>query len=562
MDKKAHRITVNVLPCVILLLSCIASSGQEYPEIHNPENTVCTAARKDSLFLSAFAEQEYETAYSYVLELGSRDSLPQSLIQKCADCMVILGKNEECLDFCDRLAMKFGSDSLLVPVYGECHYYMGNYRTACTYLDRYFGSLAVSSSSSSSSIPYGSPSYSRYYSSLWAKALHESCRYEEADSIYTLYFNDVLAADNLKLDNDNMENLGRKLYDFAYNSFFMGNEAKGMALLKLSGEYGNEYATEDYGRLSRCSTVMMDLNFSNSLVRKFHNDIDRYDFDGFRDSTVRGDDVRLFWNAYLENNSGFRSLQQELAKDRTKKTLARAINDIAKGRPQMQKYLAECSPIEKSWLEDRLCTGLYGQESSTIMDLRIYPASELNAFATPYGQIYLTSGLVLTYHLNDKLLLGVCAHESVHSLCHHSLVGQWKQYEKERKNRIAGGILAGLYAATMAGAAIYGASGGATYDRSFYNGLGNTTVQIYRTFEDGAYYYQFKYSREQEIEADLAAYRYCEATGIGGYAYIMALQLLRENDMYMKSAKTDDHPAIAYRIGLLKYLYLLEHQAD
>ena len=66
---------------------------------------------------------------------------------------------------------------------------------------------------------------------------------------------------------------------------------------------------------------------------------------------------------------------------------------------------------------------------------------------------------------------------------------------------------------------------------------------IHRRFEDGA------------------AYRFCEAVGIGGYAYIMALQLLGDNDLYMKAGRTDDHPATAYRIGLLKYLYSIEYSA-
>ena len=47
--------------------------------------------------------------------------------------------------------------------------------------------------------------------------------------------------------------------------------------------------------------------------------------------------------------------------------------------------------------------------------------------------------------------------------------------------------------------------------------------------------------------------------GIGGYVYIMALQLLGDEKGTMVSAKDSDHPTNAYRIGLLKYLYAQEH---
>ena len=47
--------------------------------------------------------------------------------------------------------------------------------------------------------------------------------------------------------------------------------------------------------------------------------------------------------------------------------------------------------------------------------------------------------------------------------------------------------------------------------------------------------------------------------GIGGYAYIMALQLLGDGNGYLQTSKDSDHPTNAFRIGLLKYLYAQEH---
>ena len=120
-------------------------------------------------------------------------------------------------------------------------------------------------------------------------------------------------------------------------------------------------------------------------------------------------------------------------------------------------------------------------------------------------------------------------------------------------------IAAGLYAATMTASAIYGANNGVSYNSSFYNNMAVTATNLYRTIYGTALYFQFKYAREQEIESDLIAYRFCEAIGIGGYAYIMALQLLDENDLYMRVDKTDNHPTLGYRIAFLKYIYSMEH---
>lgn len=55
------------------------------------------------------------------------------------------------------------------------------------------------------------------------------------------------------------------------------------------------------------------------------------------------------------------------------------------------------------------------------------------------------------------------------------------------------------------------------------------------------------------------AYRFCESIGLGGYAYIIALELLGNRQGYLKPDKTSDHPTNTYRIGLLKHLYSLEH---
>ena len=129
---------------------------------------------------------------------------------------------------------------------------------------------------------------------------------------------------------------------------------------------------------------------------------------------------------------------------------------------------------------------------------------------------------------------------------------------------IWGSIAAGLYVAGMSAAAITASAYGVSYDGSFYNNVGKTGTQMFYAIADASHFYQFKYSRSQEIEADLAAYRFCEAMGLGGYTYIMALQLIcdKNEEKVLKAKKSDTHPTTLYRIFLLKYLFNKEHVTD
>lgn len=509
----------------------------------------------DSLSM-AMSARNYEKAYQFALQLNQRDYLADSTLFDCADCMTYVEKYEECLDFCSKWEERFpenGYNTMFAPIKAECYFYKQDYKTTAKYLSQYETHLKESNQE-----------LSRYYAGLYSTSLYKLYQYKEADLVYDLYFRKTLSDEGLQMSevhlSKNRDHLGAKLYDYAYNSFFMGDESKGMDLLYLSSKCGFKWAQQDYAHLSNCATVMMDMDIKQKYINQFVGYIESYDFRYPHSSNSNENIAEEFWSRLLKENTSYLELQTEMSKERKRKMLRKALDEIAYGSADMQYYLkVKCNPYQVSEIETNLLDQLVGDNSHVLSDFRIYPADDPNAFATPYGHIYLTSGLVLKYHLNDNLLLGVCAHEMTHSVCQHSLVNLWKQYEKERKNEIIGGIAAGLYAATMAATAAYGASNGVTYDQSFYDGIVQNSTNLYTAISANAFYFQFKYSRTQEIESDLIAYRFCEAIGIGGYAYIMALQLLDETDLYMKADKTADHPTLAYRVAFLKWLYNSEH---
>lgn len=531
-----------------------AAFAQTTP-IQNNVDSVQVDYISDSLLI-AMDNRDYEKAYIFVNELKNRDTLSSVVLFNCADCMIYMEQYDECIDFCNKWESRFpqnGYSTLFLPLRGECYYYLSDYENAEMYLSDYKELLSKDDEAMST-----------YYSGIYATVLHNLYKYDEANVVYESYFHDLLDREGLQLStaylSEQKDMIGRKLYDYAYNNFFLGNEEKGMLLLSISSQCGNEWAQTDYTHLSNCETIMMDLNLKNKILNEYAGYLEQYDFKYVRDSLSGNSVAEDFWNKMFMSNTSVTELQKELQKPKIKKMLQKAINELSNEYSGMMSYLTDyCAPYSPGELEHDLVSNLTGNDTMVANDFRIYPASEKNAFATPYGQIYLTSGLVLNYHFKEHLLLGVCAHEMTHSRCFHSLVGLWKQYEKERKNEIAAGIVAGLYAVASAGAAMYAASNGVSFDQSYYDDIAVTTTNLYTAIDGESFYYQFKYSRWQEIEADLMAYRFCEAIGLGGYSYIMALQLLNETDLYMKADRTDDHPTMAYRIAFLKWIYANEH---
>lgn len=541
-----RSLTVYVL-CLIFFPFRILFAQESYSTMG--ADSLFVDKLQDSLSL-AMLSKNYEKAYKFVLELDRRDKLSDLTLFRCAECIKQLGQYEECLDFCSKWEQKFpenGYGSMFTPLKAECYFFQADYNSAVEYMAQYRANLQEYE-----------VELSPYYLGLYSTTLHKLNRYAEAEISYDLYFDESLAEEDLSLSevymSEHKDYLGLMLYDYAYNSFFMGNESKGMQLLYLSSKCGNLRAIQDYSHLSKCATVMMKMNDNWDMTYKFREYLDLYDFK-YNHTANSGVNIAFdFWRSMQKENSAYLELQEEMSQEPKSNMLQKALNVVAFNKAKMQDYLnTKCFPFQVSDIETNLINQLIGANSRVLTDLRIYPAADANAFATPYGHIYLTSGLVLKYHLNNNLLLGICAHEITHFLCQHAVVNLWKQYEKEQKTRIIGGIVAGLYAVAAISGAGYNAN---------YSDILDNSIDLFTVINNTSYYFQFKYSRSQEIESDLIAYRFCEAIGIGGYTYIMALQLLGENDLYMKANRTAEHPTLSYRIAFLKWVYHSENDKN
>lgn len=504
-------------------------------------------------FNEAFNACDFELGERFIDSFNENDTLGIVTILNAADCLTNLKKFDKAISFCRKWGPTYPKafeDGYFDGKIGICYYYLYDNIQADSYLSRFF------SWANDAGVSCGI-----YITGIYANVLHENHKYSEADSLYRRYFDLCFQEDGVNWETLHKgtwrDNYGYKLYYYAYNSLLQGDEAAGKYLLNLAKKCGDEYAEQDFERFNASPTFATPLNLDKSTITSFEKTIALYDIKE-NVATLNSEVPQDFWDIVVEHSANYRKLVDACNRQRKPKLLQVAMDEINNNEAGMKIYLEWCSPYAPGEFEEALQKDLIGK-SNFLNDFRIYPCDGINAFATPYGQIYLTDGLVKRYHFNNVLLLGVCAHEMTHYLCQHSLISKWQQLEKERKSEILGGIAASLYAGAMIASGVAMASNGATLDDSYWDNSLKSSIAIAEAFEAGAYYFKFKYSREQELESDIIAYRFCEAMGIGGYAYILALQLLGDNDFYLKADTTDDHPTTAYRVLMLKYLYAKEH---
>ena len=524
---------------MVLFLICTSINAQEANEYSDTEDVTLYW---ENLLEDAIEQGNYEDGKNCFYELQRNGYVSEYAIYSAATCFKRLSLYEECMEAVREWTAK-NECSFPWPnlIYGECYYYTDDYSSAKYYLDQYI-TWANDNDFELGSYEYG----------IYAQCLKKLYRYAEAEIYYTKFLSTFLQEEDVSLEkcylSSEKKYVGWYLYNMAYNAFFQGKEKEGMQYLYLSYLCGEEYAEADYPILSGSSILGKDLHYKKSTVREFEKYITLYS----PKLRYRGDD---WWENVYYDNPRTQELVTNLKKDRRPGTLKQA---VAEYKSAQLDYNAFLQPYEPGNFEKKLSFSLKGE--GMYKDLMFYPASSANAFATPTDNIYVTSALAELYHYDISLLTGVCAHELGHITCAHILNRLWAEKKKEKRNNIWAGVAVGLNTMAHAATSMYAASNGVSYDQSYWDGVISINNNLMQSFKEGTYYFRFKYSREDEIEADILAYKYCEYVGIGGYAYIMALSLLGDdNQGYYKASKTSTHPTNYFRINLLRYLYQKEH---
>ncbi len=263
-------------------------------------------------------------------------------------------------------------------------------------------------------------------------------------------------------------------------------------------------------------------------------------------AAIRASSVDDFWTFVWKKNG--RLYEFYKAFDKKKSSAVKANNDIGKSLYFSADYFNSLE-IEADNSDNRLIGLLEDLGALKVFpDIQLYIVnnSEANAFSTPDGRIYLNTGLFVD-GMTYPHILGICAHEFAHFLLQHAKVHCYKYYKKEQGNKIAAAIMS----ATNVLANGYAAASGVKTD---WGDVNTTTIQLFEAAELSSNRFRYKYSREQEIEADIIACRLLKYLGYGGEKYIEALSLVKKTFEYLFIDDDSTHPSTSFRTGLLKYM--------
>ena len=256
-----------------------------------------------------------------------------------------------------------------------------------------------------------------------------------------------------------------------------------------------------------------------------------------------------FWRAMLDNNELFFKFARDPKKKRgAEKEALRKTENLPRFYPQYDRSVVE----SMQGFCDTLLIDMGIRDLPIKCSLHVVYSDEPNAFCTLTEEGFamcLTSGLLLLRGINYHMLMGYVAHEFVHGALKHQMRSFYANAKERRRNQLLGGIAIGLNVAA-AGVEVYNAAAygiqpsGSDYGAAINNIETDIKVSTLK--------YSFKYSREQEIEADLIAFRFLENLGYGE-DFINSLRILG-TDYDALYSDYSDHPTISFRIRFIKFV--------
>lgn len=191
------------------------------------------------------------------------------------------------------------------------------------------------------------------------------------------------------------------------------------------------------------------------------------------------------------------------------------------------------------------------------LSIHIKDDNSFNAGTYPTGLILINTGLI--EKLDTMEIVAVLAHEMQHFVGLHTLNHIYAVNKNIRDNK----MLAELGTGIVAGALAYTNINNAPYinqPQSQSEQYVNSVVLASCAFNQAAYLatgdFVMSYSREQEIEADIAAYRFMQFIGEDPQIWVNVLKKIGEEEKENGTSKKNDgdHPSAKYRIEVLKYL--------
>ena len=288
----------------------------------------------------------------------------------------------------------------------------------------------------------------------------------------------------------------------------------------------------------------------NSDIRKIRSLIFEYDVKEFVFDQPKVRTASDFWMAVFQNNKMANSMIEAI--NRKGRLIMQAADTLAMNMANICRYCDNIATSEEyQFVADSLMSVTQASIAFPNVACKIADDNTLNACALPNGQIFINGGLFGI--MNYPEIIGVVSHEIAHVILEHQLAHEYMMLKKTQNLEIAYGIMMGVNTA----AAGFGAANGVKTDWDNVNKINQGLAESPSRYVNELY--TFKYSREQEVEADIVAYRFLDFMCDGGEYYISALQKLSSEDEKIFYDKQCDHPTIAFRVNLLRYLRFLDN---
>ncbi len=277
--------------------------------------------------------------------------------------------------------------------------------------------------------------------------------------------------------------------------------------------------------------------------------IEKHDVDAST-KNLQSDNPTDFWISLIENNESFSTFKEEIETSKRKE----AQNIIAKIPRFIPKYRKEVITECDEFISDIV----HKVGKTNGLEICVIEDSSPNAFCAYSDEgmvVAIASGLLSAKGITENMIIGAVAHEYAHSCLLHILQSELAYNKRQRRNNALKAISAGLIA-VEAGVSAYTNTtiGAGTHDVNYEECVN----ELERKASNDLFKFYYTYSREQEFEADLIAYRFLEWAGYDGANYIEVLKLLEANttftELEIEEQIDDTHPTLRDRIAFLTYV--------
>lgn len=294
--------------------------------------------------------------------------------------------------------------------------------------------------------------------------------------------------------------------------------------------------------------IFAPMTFGANVEKQYKKLIETYDVSD-ETKNLEENKPAKFWNLMIEGNQLLNKFLADMKKNRgAEKEAIKKTSQLPRFYPAYDSSIVD----DLQGFCDTILINMGIADLGLNCSLHIVYADEANAFTalTDDGfAMCVTTGILNKKGLNYEILIGYVAHEFAHGVLLHHIRDFYEEAKERRKNELLGGIAMGLNAVAAGAEAYNAAAYGIKPSGTDY---GKIIDNIGRDIKYSTLKYSYKFSREQEYEADLIAYRFLENLG-HGEAFINGLRILgtQYDSLYDEFS---DHPTTTSRIAFLTFI--------